>query len=95
MQMKQSILINVLLVCVCVLCVNCYFSYAVISDRVFLYGDLSYLEIYKAPMHSESYHDCTTELCFVGWMYIFKIKFSWAVLVASRVHGSCNRSPSK
>ena len=30
--------------------------------RVFLYGDLSYLEIYKALMHSESYQNYTTEL---------------------------------
>ena len=50
----------------------------VFIDRVFLYGDLSYLEIYKAPMHSGSYQDCTTELYFVDWRSILKIKFSWA-----------------
>ena len=47
---------------------------------VILYGDLSYLEIYEAPMHSGSYKDCTTELYFLGWMSIFKIKFSLALV---------------
>ena len=41
--------------------------------RVFLYVDLSYLENYKAPMHSGRHQECPTQLYFVEWMSIFKI----------------------